>query len=193
MNTCGRTELGDFDESGRRKPVPVPGSEFILEVNTLILCLGQKLSGGLNGGSLNLDRRGQVDVDPYQFTTNIKGVFAGGDSVNPSTIIESVGQGRKAAIAIDKSFGYDGKLFAKERKPVLVSYDEEAYLKNIPKTKPHLEEIEKRIRSLAVEISQGLSLEEAKEESRRCLHCDRNQPVVTAKEETQERRVEAMM
>ena len=191
--TCLRTELGEFDESGRRKPVPIKGSEFTLPVDSIILCLGQKLSGGLNGASLKLDRRGQIDVDPRSLATNLPGVFAGGDSVNPSTIIESVAQGRKAAVEIDRHFGYEGKLFDKERKPVAVTYDEEAYLKNIPRKKPHLEEVERRIRSLAQEVSLGLLQEEAREEARRCLHCDRNQPVAAVREETRIRHIEAML
>jgi NADH-quinone oxidoreductase subunit F len=113
--------------------------------------------------------------------------------VNPSTVIESVAQGRKAAIQIDRYLGYEGKLFAKERKPVAVTYDEEAYLKNIPREKPPLEEVAQRIRSLALEVNKGLTLAEATEEARRCLHCDRNQPVVTAKEEPKIRHIEAML
>jgi NADH-quinone oxidoreductase subunit F len=182
--TCIRTELGEFDESGRRKPVPLRGSEFTIPVDTIILCLGQKLSGGLNGAKLKLDKRGQIEVNARTLATNLPGVFAGGDSVNPSTIIESVAQGRKAAVEIDRHFGYEGKLFARERQPVAVSYDEEAYLKNIPRKTPRLEEVEKRIHSLAQEVNLGLLREQAMEEARRCMHCDRNQPVVAAGEET---------
>jgi NADPH-dependent glutamate synthase beta subunit-like oxidoreductase len=182
--TCIRTELGEFDASGRRKPVPIQGSEFTIPVDTIILCLGQKLSGGLNGARLKLDKRGQIEVNPRTLATNLPGVFAGGDSVNPSTIIESVAQGRKAAMEIDRHFGYEGKLFIRERQPVSVSYDEEAYLKNIPRKTPRLEEVEKRIRSLALEVNLGFLREEVTEEARRCMHCDRNQPAVAAGEET---------
>jgi NADPH-dependent glutamate synthase beta subunit-like oxidoreductase len=182
--TCIRTELGEFDESGRRKPVAIPGSEFTIPVDTIILCLGQKLSGGLNGAKLKLDKRGQIEVHARTLATNLPGVFAGGDSVNPSTIIESVAQGRKAAVEIDRYFGYEGKLFAKERTPVAVTYDEEAYLKNIPRKSPRLEEVEKRIHSLALEVNLGLLREEVMEEARRCMHCDRNQAALAAGEES---------
>ena len=181
---CIRTQLGEFDESGRRKPVPIQGSEFTIPVDTIILCLGQKLSGGLNGTKLKLDKRGQIAVNARTLATNLPGVFAGGDSVNPSTIIESVAQGRKAAMEIDRHFGYEGNLFARERQPVAVSYDEEAYLKNIPRKTPRLEEVEKRIRSLALEVNLGFLREEVMEEARRCMHCDRNQPAVAAGEGT---------
>jgi hypothetical protein len=104
-----------------------------------------------------------------------------------------VAQGRQAAIQIDKYFGYDGKLFAKERKPVAVSYNEDAYLKTIPQRKPRLEEVEKRIRSLATEVSKGLTLEEAIEEARRCLHCDRIEADSATKEEPYISRIDAIL
>ena len=58
---------------------------------------------------------------------------------------------------------------------VEVHYDEEAYLKTIARKEPHLEDAEKRVAELALEVSRGLTLDEAVEEARRCLHCDRNQ------------------
>jgi NADPH-dependent glutamate synthase beta subunit-like oxidoreductase len=190
---CVRTELKDFDDSGRRRPVPIPGSEFILPTDLIIPCLGQKLRNDFDGAQVKLDRRGQVAVDPETLSAGIPGVFAGGDAVNPSTVIESVAQGRVAAMQIDKYFGYDGKLFAKERKPVAVSYNEEAYLKNISQRKPRLEEVEKRIRSLATEVSKGLTLEEAIEEARRCLHCDRIEADSATKEEPYISRIDAIL
>jgi NADH-quinone oxidoreductase subunit F len=173
---CVRTELRDYDASGRRRPVPIKGSEFKVPADTFIPCLGQQISTGLQLAELKLDRRGHVEADPRTMATSMPGVFAGGDAVNPSTVIECVAQGRKAAVAIDRFFGYQGKLFARERKPVEVSYDEDAYLKALPKAKPHLEEIAWRIRSLATEVNKGLTADEAVEEARRCLHCDRTQP-----------------
>jgi NADH-quinone oxidoreductase subunit F len=175
--TCIRTELG-VRRIGTEEARPHPGSEFTIPVDTIILCLGQKLSGGLNGAKLKLDKQGQIRSECPHPATNLPGVFAGGDSVNPSTVIESVAQGRKAAMEIDRHFGYEGKLFARERQPVAVSYDEEAYLKNIARKTPRLEEVEKRIHSLAREVNLGLLREQAMEEARRCMHCDRNQPVV---------------
>ena len=190
---CVRTELKDFDDSGRRRPVPIPGSEFTIPTDLMIPCIGQKLRNDFDGSQFQRDPRGHVAVDPDTMNAGIPGVFAGGDAVNPSTVIESVAQGRLAATQIDKYFGYDGKLFAKERKPVAVSYNEEAYLKTIPQTRPHLEEVEKRIRSLATEVSKGLTLEEAIEEARRCLHCDRNEAGSKPTEESYISRIDAVL
>jgi len=172
---CIKTELADFDDSGRRRPVPVDGSEYTIRASFIIYCLGQKLSLGLTGGTLNLDRRGHIAVDPRTMAASVPGVFAGGDAVNPSTVIESVAQGRQAAVSIDRYFGREGRLYDQPRQVVEVHYDEEAYLKTIARKEPHLEEPEKRVAELALEVSRGLTRDEALEEARRCLHCDRNQ------------------
>jgi heterodisulfide reductase subunit A-like polyferredoxin len=190
---CIKTELGDFDDSGRRRPIPVGGSEYTIKADLIIPCLGQKLTMGFTGGKINLDRRGHFAVDAVSMATNLPGVFAAGDAINPSTVIESVAQGRKAAIAIDRFLGYDGRLFEKERQPVTIQYNEEEYLKNIPRKKIHHEKVEKRIMSLALEVNQGLLLDEAVEEARRCLHCDRNQPVVTVEKAEAAYHIEEML
>ena len=190
---CIKTELGDFDDSGRRRPIPVSGSEYNIRAKLIITCLGQKLSLGLTGGKLNLDKRGHIAIDPQTGATNLPGVFAGGDAIIPSTVIEAVAQGRKAAAHIDKYLGYEGVLFGGERNPVAVAYDEEAYLKPLPRRKPHLERAETRITQMAMEVNRGLSLEEAIEEARRCLHCDRNEPAKLKPAEEIAPRIEAML
>ncbi len=190
---CIKTELGKFDSSGRRSPVPIEGTEFILKTDLIIPCLGQKMSKGLDFGEIVLNKWGFLDVKSETMQVTEHGIFAGGDNINPSTVIECVAHGRQAAISIDKYFGYDGKLFDKERKVVEVSYDEEKYLKTIQKKKSHFSNIEERIKSLCLEVNLGLTKEDAIEESRRCLHCDRGEPVITAKEETKSIKIEEML
>ncbi|MCX6554019.1 MAG: FAD-dependent oxidoreductase [Candidatus Aminicenantes bacterium] len=172
---CIKTELGDFDDSGRRRPVPVKGSEYTIRASSVIYCLGQKLSLGLTGGKLDLDKRGHIAVNKRTMATSMPGVFAGGDAVNPSTVIESVAQGRQAAKSIDIFFGRAGALYDQPRQVVEVHYDEDAYLKTIARQEPQLEEVDKRVAQPGLEVSRGLTLDEALEESRRCLHCDRDQ------------------
>ena len=70
---CIKTELADFDDSGRRRPVPVDGSEYTIRASSIIYCLGQKLSLGLTGGKLDLDRRGHIAVDPRTMATSVPG------------------------------------------------------------------------------------------------------------------------
>lgn len=101
---CIRMELGEPDESGRRSPVAVPGSEFEIETETVIMSLGTSpnpLIAKTTGG-LETDRRGCLVADENGATTRA-GVFAGGDAVTgAATVILAMGAGRKAATAINE-------------------------------------------------------------------------------------------
>ena len=100
---CIRMELGEPDDSGRRRPLPVEGSNHVLEVDQFIVAIGQGPNPVLtrNWSELELDRRGNIPVDECQMT-NVKGVFAGGDIVTgAATVIEAMGAGKRAAAAID--------------------------------------------------------------------------------------------
>jgi glutamate synthase (NADPH/NADH) small chain len=108
---CIKMELGEPDESGRRSPVPVPGSEFELEVDTVIYALGTKANPIIASTTpgLKTNRWGYLEVDPETQETSIPGVFAGGDIVTGSaTVILAMGAGRKAAKGILKRLGIDG-------------------------------------------------------------------------------------
>lgn len=101
---CIRMELGEPDESGRRSPVAVPGSEFEIETETVIMSLGTSpnpLIARTTSG-LETNRRGCLVADENGATTR-EGVFAGGDAVTgAATVILAMGAGRKAAAAIDE-------------------------------------------------------------------------------------------
>jgi glutamate synthase (NADPH/NADH) small chain len=95
---CIRMELGEPDESGRRGPVPVPGSEFEFEADTVVIAIGTNANPIIGQTSkLKLNRRGYIEVDE-NLATSMAGVFAGGDIVTgAATVIEAMGAGRKAA------------------------------------------------------------------------------------------------
>jgi len=102
---CIRMELGEPDDSGRRRPVPVKGSEFIIEVDSIIMALGTNANPLLPQSTpgLTLNKWGYITTDEETCATSIKGVYAGGDIVTGSaTVILAMGAGRKAARAIDK-------------------------------------------------------------------------------------------
>ena len=97
-------ELGEPDASGRRSPVPVPGSEFEIETDTVIMSLGTSPNPMLarSTQSLDTDRRGCIIADESGATTR-PGVFAGGDAVTgAATVILAMGAGRRAARSIDE-------------------------------------------------------------------------------------------
>ncbi len=102
---CIRMELGEPDASGRRRPVPIKGSEFILPVEVVISAIGQGPNPLLTKSTsdLELTKWGNIVADSETGKTSKKGVFAGGDIVTgAATVILAMGAGKKAAMAIDK-------------------------------------------------------------------------------------------
>jgi glutamate synthase (NADPH/NADH) small chain len=98
-------ELSEPDESGRAKPVPVKGSETIIDADTVIVAIGNSpnpLLAKMTPG-LKLNEHGAIAVDGYTFMTSREGVFAGGDAVSGSaTVISAMGQAKEAVKAIDE-------------------------------------------------------------------------------------------
>lgn len=106
---CIKMELGEPDESGRRSPVPIPNSEFFMEIDTVIYALGTKANPIIaqTTPGLKTNKWGYIEVDPETQMTSIPGVFAGGDIVTGSaTVILAMGAGRKAAVGILKYLGF---------------------------------------------------------------------------------------
>jgi glutamate synthase (NADPH/NADH) small chain len=101
---CVRMELGEPDESGRRRPVPVKGSEFVIDVDEIIVAIGQganPLVASTTAG-LETNKWGYIVADAETGATSKPGVYAGGDIVTgAATVILAMGAGRKAAKAID--------------------------------------------------------------------------------------------
>ncbi len=102
--TCQRFELGDPDPSGRRRPIPIPDSHFTMEVDNVIVAIGQDANVIIQETTpdIDLSKKGMVMVDPETGATTKRGVFAGGDIVTgAATVIMAMGAGRIAAKAID--------------------------------------------------------------------------------------------
>src|SRR5690554_2650173 len=102
---CEKMELGAADASGRRRPLPVAGSEFEIPLDTVVIAIGQGPNPILlrNTDQLELDERGYIKTDSETLMTSIPGVFAGGDIVTgAATVIAAMGAGKKAARSIKK-------------------------------------------------------------------------------------------
>jgi len=102
---CLKMELGEPDDSGRRRPVKIPGSEFEIECDMVIPALGNKANPLLtkNTPGLELNKWGNIVADPVTGATSLAGVYAGGDIViGAATVIEAMGAGKRAVEAIDK-------------------------------------------------------------------------------------------
>jgi len=174
---CIKMALGEPDASGRRRPVPLEGSEFTMPVDTVIAAIGQTIeASGLDGG-VQLDRRGRVRVKPEIMETDVKGVFAGGDcETGPDTVVRAVAAGRKAAVAIDM-FLTSGAAVP-QVKPYNCSKGELDELdpaefadeKRIPRNAIPALPPEKR-KDNFLEIEKGFDEATAKAEAMRCLSC----------------------
>lgn len=182
---CLRMSLGEPDRSGRRRPIPMEGSDFVIEADTVIGAIGQKASTGLSSEflSADLDRRGNVVVDSRTMKCSPAKIFAGGDCVSgPATVIQAIAAGRQAALSMDEfvtcgtvtpaptsyacSRGGLDDLSARE-------FDEQPTLtRAIMPVLP----ISRRIDSF-VEVATGLSEQQARAEARRCLSCGCSQRV----------------
>jgi glutamate synthase (NADPH/NADH) small chain len=109
---CIRMQLGEPDASGRRSPVPMPGSEFDLEVDTVVFAVGQGANPLIRSTTpdLPVNKWGYIVADPGTGATTKHGVFAGGDIVTGgATVISAMGAGRQAARAIDKFLRFPPK------------------------------------------------------------------------------------
>ena len=175
---CQRTELGPPDESGRRRPVPVEGSEFSLEVDAVISAIGQAIDrkGFEELTGLKWTRRDTISVKTATMQTDVEGVFAAGDVVvGPATVVEAIGGGKRAAEAIDR---YLLGLPQPEMPPVPIRRARLECIEVPATTKMTLKRPEmpmlsyERRRVTFQQAELGLPENAVREEARRCLRCD---------------------
>jgi NADPH-dependent glutamate synthase beta subunit-like oxidoreductase len=99
---CTRMELGEPDETGRRRPVPTQGSEFVIKTGTVIMAIGQIPNTVFLPKTVEITEERTIAVDPFTLETSSPGIFAGGDAVlGPATVMEAIIAGKQAAISID--------------------------------------------------------------------------------------------
>ena len=166
---CIQMQLGTADQSGRRRPVPIPGSEHRIEADTVIVAISQQPDFSAFEGDLpKTTKWGTLVVDPVTMRTSMEGVWAGGDCVTgAATVIQAIGAGQKAAASIDKALGGEGKL--PEDEGVTDWASGSRTLRQRPEP-PRLS-AEKRKASFD-EITRALTPAQACREARRCLRCD---------------------
>ena len=171
---CIRMELGEPDASGRRRPIPVQGSDFSVEVDTIIPAIGQTPDlSFLKGMGIETTPQGTIKVDPITLKTSKEGVFAGGDAVSgPWIAIEAVAAGKEAAISIDRCLrGLDLFEGRPKSKPEKARF-EEIYADQPKAPRERMERLafEERSKTFS-EVKRGFTEEQAKREALRCLNC----------------------
>jgi NADPH-dependent glutamate synthase beta subunit-like oxidoreductase len=177
---CVRNKLGEIDSSGRRRPVPVEGTENIIDLDTLVVAIGEDSGidaiGPARLSRIETTRWNTVKIDEPTLLTNRPGVFAAGDvTTGPNTVIEAIAAGKKAALMIDR--------FVRNVKMVQPA---QPYLPKVYVEQPERDSedaqpadrvetprapAEWRTRNFA-EVEVSLSIDEAIYEARRCLRCD---------------------
>lgn len=179
---CVRMELGEPDSSGRRRPIPVKDSEFIIPADTMIAAVAQapEISFLEETHGLEVTPKGTFAIDPHTLATNRPGIFAGGDVARgPWILIQAIADGRRGALSIDRYLRGVPLLTPREQVPLPVvdlsreeidQMIEEGKVDLSPRTKiPELPEHE-RIRNFR-EVELVLTEEQARQEAARCLAC----------------------
>jgi len=172
---CIRMELSEPDSSGRKRPIPIPGSEYDIEIDQLIPAIGQRpdLSAIENVTGLTFSRWGTTEVDAVTFATEREGVFAGGDlQTGPWVAIGAIGAGKEAAESILRYI--EKRDMAEGREPIV--YEDPCY-RPVPEDEPVIARA--KMPELPVKKRQGnfneveLGYEEAsgQQEAARCLNC----------------------
>ena len=179
---CTRMELGKPDESGRRRPIPVPGSEHTIEVDTVIPALGQVADLAFLGKDIKAERE-RIVIDDSGATT-CPPIFAGGDvATGYGTVTHAVGSGKRAALAIDRLLrsesleGFpplDRNVHAVPRDvgPAVVGFEDLnlAYFEEEPRPRPARASAKRRAKDFT-EVNRGFDEEMAVAEAARCFSC----------------------
>jgi len=175
---CLRAEMIRKEGSDRLSPVAVEGSEFLIEADTVISAIGQRIGLECLDDLKNLkwSRRQTIQANPVTLETSIPGVFAGGDAVTgPATVVEAIGAGKRAAGAIDR---YLSGIPQPKMPPVPVRRGRVDWLEVPAGTKMTLRRPEmpllnlERRRITFQQVELGYSENAVREEARRCLRCD---------------------
>ncbi|MCF8010025.1 MAG: FAD-dependent oxidoreductase [Clostridiales bacterium] len=171
---CVYNDLGEPDSSGRRRPIPIEGTDFELDLDSVIIAVGQNPE--LNGVEpyLEVSKKGTVKVNNSTMNTGAEGVFAAGDVVTgPANVIEAIGAGKKAAANIDcylQNKINKNKINSNAEDNVVDFPNHESGNTGISRLEPEEIKAEKRINNFS-EISLGFSEEDARKEAERCLNC----------------------
>ena len=175
---CARMELGTVDASGRRRPIPIKGSDFVVELDTLVSAISEQpdISFLKQDHDFEISGWNTFVVDNETLATNIPGIFAGGDAIRgPSSVVEAMADGKKVATAIDQylrnqeiEFEYKVTRPSLYVEPVKLTVKEtlESTRQETKKLSP-----DKRAKNFN-EVDLGFNKGAAIKEAKRCLRCD---------------------
>ncbi|HOM04598.1 MAG TPA: NADH-quinone oxidoreductase subunit NuoF [Candidatus Kapabacteria bacterium] len=173
---CTPMKLGDFDRSGRRRPIKEDRT-FVVECDQVILAVGQAIENPeiFEKIKLKMNNNENIIVDPVTQQTSIPWLFAGGDVAvvgnSDRTVIEAIAAGERAAVGIDTYITGEFNAFWREEKPNDTLFDPDADPAPYPRVKMPLLSVDRR-RNNFNEVEQSYTEAEAIRQAKRCLRCD---------------------
>ncbi|MEN6448721.1 MAG: NADH-quinone oxidoreductase subunit NuoF [Syntrophaceae bacterium] len=175
---CQRMKLGQFDRSGRRKPIPIEGSEFVLSIDTIVPAISQNADTSFlaDGSGVEKDKWGGVKVfGRAKVNTTADGVLIAGDvAVGPATVVEAIAMGHSAAAGMDSYIREkNGEPAYKEPAgdDIEIPFEVDEEVIETPKAKMSELKLSERMISFK-EVELGYSKKTAYKEACRCLRCD---------------------
>jgi formate dehydrogenase beta subunit len=174
---CQKIELGEPDESGRPRPIPIPGTEYTIYCDKILSCIGELPDTSIYGSKINLTDDGRVLTDKYG-ATSAKGIFAAGDCVNgPSSMAEAMASGKRAAEGVDLYLNKNSKI-KQSKQEVFDTYHQAFLEKNVDEAfNFKMEKQESPVAELTYirdnyeQVEKVLSKEQAEREAERCIKC----------------------
>ena len=171
---CSTMQLGEFDNSGRRRPEAANSKTFTINADQIIMAIGTKLDSGKIFGTteIELNSKSNINVDPVSGQTSIEAVFAGGDAeIGPSSVVQAIAGGERAAEGIDIMLTSSDHAFWREDKILDTEFDPEADPVTYAREEVKAISIEKRKHNFD-EVEIAWSEIVAQRQSKRCLRCD---------------------
>jgi NADPH-dependent glutamate synthase beta subunit-like oxidoreductase len=170
---CVKTRLGEPDKTGRRSSIPIPGSEFTIEVDAVINALGQESNWDCLTPECGcaLTGWGTMKVDPLTLQSDDPDIFAGGDAIRgPQTVVEAIADGRQAAISIDRYIQNQNLLLGRDATLKAIAEPQKEKYDPAMRAEKTCLEPKARIKNFN-EVEQGFADATVIQEAKRCISC----------------------
>ncbi|MFA6379357.1 MAG: FAD-dependent oxidoreductase, partial [Candidatus Omnitrophota bacterium] len=171
---CIHMKLGDFDQTGRRRPTASTEDVFDMETDQVIVAIGQTMDAKklFESGTMKLSERKFIFADPVSGKTSVEGIFAGGDvATGPSSVVMAISSGEHAAVGIDQYLTGEDHAFWRKQKTIKVDFDPDADPVPYPRDPLRLLDVARRKYNFD-EVEQSWNEGVARRQAKRCLRCD---------------------
>jgi formate dehydrogenase beta subunit len=176
---CQKMELGQPDDSGRRRPVAIEGSEFSIDCDNVLIAIGQAFDLSFidpDRDGIRVNHWGQIDCDPVRGTTAIRDIFVAGDlAYGAKLLIHAVASGKAVARAIyQRMTGHPITTEATDLHLPLALYEREAGYEKLSRAEPDTVHLDDRFVGAGCEVEQPFTTQQARRQAQRCFDCGIN-------------------